>query len=187
MFVDLLRNWRIKFNTASPVSLATIIIFEACIKPGDRRSRWGKVRLLLKPLPKLGASLQMTSHQFDTEKPILRLTQEQVMKEVSLQPIIGGVKNSIPPRRHDSLTKAHKELTLFQKQRGNPLLLADPARIFIRQAVEAQHFIRIGEDLPLPSRVKSFLSGNFTTQLTTTVFEFNFPTAIMIKFHIAFK
>ena len=109
----------------------------------------------------------MTTQQFDTEKHILRLTKEQVMPEASLHPIIGGLKNIIPPRRHEALTKAHNELTLFQKQRGNPLLLTDLARISIRQAVGGQPFIRKIDDLPLPSRVKSFLNADFTEQLTT--------------------
>ena len=61
----------------------------------------------------------MTTQQFDNEKPILRLTKEQVIPESSLHPIIGSLKNIIPPRRHEALTKAHNELTLFEKQRGS--------------------------------------------------------------------
>ena len=108
------------------------------------------------------------------------------MPETSLHPIIGSLKNVIPPRRLEALTKAHNELTLFQKQRGNPLLLADLARISIRQAVGGQHFIRKIEDLPLPSRVKSFVNADFTAQLPTRVFEFYFTTIIMVKFQISF-
>ena len=127
----------------------------------------------------------MTTQKFDTEKHILRLTKEQVMPEASLHPIIGGLKNMIPSWRHEALTKAHNELTLFQKQRGNQLLLADLARMSIRQAVGGQHFIRKIDYLPLPSRVNSFFNADFTAQLTTRVFEFNLTTTIIIKFHIS--
>ena len=123
------------------VSVAAILIFEACTKSRRSERRWGKVRLLLKLLHKLGASCQMTTEQSETEQHSLRLTKEHVMPETPLFPIIDGVRNIDPYRRHEALAKAHNEFALFQQQRRKPLRLEDFAMISIRQAVGARHFI----------------------------------------------
>ena len=97
---ELIRNGLSNVNTCCPVSLAAILILEALPKAKRSGHRWGRVRLLLKFLHKQGASGQLTPEQSKTEEHLLSLTNEQVMPEAYLQPIIADVKNIIPCRRH---------------------------------------------------------------------------------------
>ena len=179
VLAELIRNGLSNFNTSSKASLASILIFDALLKTGQSGRRWSKVRLLTKLLHKLGASCQMTPEQSKTEQHILRLTKERLTPEAHLHPIIADVKNIVPCLRHDALMKAHNELALFQQQRLNPLQLADFARISIRQAVGGQHFITKIAQIPLPSRIKSDLKADFTAQLISRVFDFNFTRVII--------
>ena len=181
---ELIRNGLSNFNTSSKASLAAILIFEALPKAGKSVRRWGKVRLLLKLLHKLGASFQMTPEQSATEEHILRLTKERVSPEAHLHRCIADVKNLVTSLRYAALMKAHQELALFQQQRRNPLQLADFARISVRQAVGGQHFVEKIGHLPLPSRIKSFLNADFTAQLISRVFDFYF-TRVKIFFLIS--
>ena len=107
VFVELIRNGLSNFNTSSPLSLATIVIIESSTKAKRSTRRWSKVRFHFKLLHKLGSSFQMITHQFDPEKHILRLTKVQIMPETSRHPIIGSLKNIMPPRHHEAMTKAH--------------------------------------------------------------------------------
>ena len=128
-------------------------------------------RLLLKLLHKLGASGPITREQGDTEQRILPLTNDHVLYEASLDPIVGSVQNIDPYNRYAAVNIAHDELAFFQEQLWKPLWLDDFARISIRQAVAGQNFIKKIEQLPLPSRMKSFLNADYTAQLSTRVFD----------------
>ena len=173
MPVELIRNRLGNFDTSSPVSLASILIFEVCSNSRQSERRWGKVHLLLKLLHRLGASCQMTIQQGETEQHFPRVTKEHIMPEARLHPIIDGWKNIAPHYRYGALGKVHDELALFQEQRQNPLRLGHFARISVRQEVGGQHFVKKIEQLPLPSRMKSYLNADFTAQLTRRVFPFN--------------
>ena len=112
----------------------------------------------------------MTPEQRNTEQSILRLTKDHRMPKVQIHSIIDNVRNIIPPHRNRALTKAHKELTLLQEERRNPLHRADFATISMRPAVAVQHFIRKIEPLPIPTRMKSCLNDDLTAPLTNRVF-----------------
>ena len=113
----------------------------------------------------------MAVQQVETEQHILRVTKEHIMPEAPLPPIIDGLKYIAPHYRYVALGKGQDELALFQEQRQNPLRLGDFARISVRHAAGGQHFVMKIEQLPLPSRMKSYLNADFTAQLTRRVFQ----------------
>ena len=171
VLVELIRNGLSNFDTSSRASLAPILIFEACshLQPSERR--WGKVRLLLKLIHRLGASCATAFQQVETGQHILRVTKEHIMPEARLHPIIDCLKNIAPHYRSGAQGQAHDELALFQEQRQHQLRLGDFARISVRQAVEGQHFLKQIQQLPLPCRMKSYLNADFTAQLSRRVFQ----------------
>ena len=152
VLVELIRHGLSNFNTSSPASLASILIFEGRTKSTQTERRWDKVLLVLKPLQRLAVSSQMTSQQGETEQCIVRQTKEHSMPEAPIHPIIDGVRNNVPHQGYIALEKGHDELALFQERRRNPLRLCDFARISVRQVVGGQHLVK--ETRTTPSSFK---------------------------------
>ena len=88
MLVELIRNGLTNFDTSCPLSLASIVIFEACIHTSRPDRRWAKIQLLLKLLNKLCASWKMTTKQIETEQTILRLAEDHLFPQSVLHPLI---------------------------------------------------------------------------------------------------
>ena len=59
--------------------------------------------------------------------------------------------------------------SLSQERRRKPLRHDGFARISIRQAIGGQHLIKKFEELPFPTKLKSFIHAAFTAQLTFRV------------------
>ena len=185
MLGELIRNGLTNFNTSSKVSLITIVVFETGGRYKRPTRHWAKVRLLLHLLYKLGASFQETSEQNETERCMIRLTGKHFRPEVPIHPIVDNMINLSPYHIYDALTQTHDELALFQQQRRNPLQLVDFARISIRQTVGGQHFMEKVDQLPLPSRIKSFVKADFTEQLNRKVFSTIILHNTLISFQLS--
>ena len=136
-----------------------------CTKAG----RWGRRRrqlqLLINVLQKLGAAWQGLDCN-SNQKDIIGLF-GALVSSIKYWLIPDRVSSSVTYHlRYGAMELAEDGLTFSQERRRKPLRHDGFTRISIRQAIGT---IKKFEELPLPTKLKSFIQATFTAQLTFRV------------------